>query len=194
MSPAPRHPPTPEELERLLARMGQEEVPDPGEAYWSAFPGRVRQRLAGAPGQTPAPATARRGLPLIRWPVWGTLAAALLVGLIYVGMPGVETGTSTPPAATPVAQVADTAVPAPAPAAGAGAGMPAGDSGESAPSGDGTASDDLDLALDTVLGLDDPLGSIQRLDDLTEEEKTQLLETLRGELDALRRGGNSGSA
>jgi hypothetical protein len=67
------------QLGDLMRALDEDAVPDPGEAYWEHFSGRVQQRLARARRTT--------------WPVWAGLAAAALLVLALVWLPGIVTET-----------------------------------------------------------------------------------------------------
>jgi anti-sigma factor RsiW len=125
--------------------------PDPGEAYWSAFPGRVRHRIEreserATAGRHPA------------W--WAAAVVAVSVLFVVVFRGGPQRGRVAPaPADMPVG--ADTA-----------AGTTA------------SPSDESPTGLESVFGEGDVLDGSVGIEDLSIEERRELLRSLQAELDA----------
>jgi len=97
-----------ESVRQVLVKLKGREVPDPGQRFWSDFPGRVREGLMHARAllSRPDPAAPTRLYRL--WPPWWSWAAAasvilllgawLLVGVQFFGTPGNDlTTTSSAP-------------------------------------------------------------------------------------------------
>jgi hypothetical protein len=99
-----------EAVRQVLVRVKGVTVPDPGDQFWSEFPGRVRRELAHAQmkGQgevTPLrqPATARSWLRTAMWPM--ALAASILLLIGAWSLKGlVEKGPVQAPTEQTVAQ------------------------------------------------------------------------------------------
>ena len=164
MSPSDRRRPDGDEARRLLESLRDSEVPDPGEAYWSAFPGRVRLRLEP---------DVRGRWGWVAWPAWGALAAAaVLVLLVWVRPDSYrEPDSGTGPLATsPPSDTSWTAGRRGGPLRAAG-------------NGSAAAEKALEGTLGALAGRSDAFVPAEYVSQLTAEEQEALLESLREELD-----------
>jgi hypothetical protein len=165
--------PDSEEARRLLEAWRDSQIPDPGEAYWAAFPGRVRRAL----GKRRAPRPVWTA-----WPAWGGLAAAaVLVLLVWARtdlLRAPEPGTGPLATAEPVA-TSWTAGPGP------GRETPPSPSGETdaATGWPAAVEGELEGALDALLGQPGPFDLARQVRRLTPEQREALLESLRAELE-----------
>jgi hypothetical protein len=164
MSPSDRRRPDGDEARRLLELLRDSEVPDPGEAYWSAFPGRLRRAMEPE---------ARGRWGWVAWPAWGALAAAaVLVLLVWVRPDSYrEPVSGTGPLAT--SRPSDTSWTAPPP------GSPL----RAAGNGSAAAQKALEGTLGALAGRSDAFVPAEYVSQLTAEEREALLESLRAELD-----------
>jgi len=164
MSPADRRPPDGDEARRLLESLRDSEVPDPGEAYWSAFPGRVRRAIKPE---------ARRRWGWIAWPAWGGLAAAAVLVLLVWVRPDFyrEPASGSGPLATSQPSVTSWTAPTP--------GTPL----RTAGNGSAATERALEGILGALAGRSDAFVPAEYVSRLTAEEREALLESLRAELD-----------
>jgi hypothetical protein len=161
MSPADDRRPDDEEARRLLEALRDSEVPDPGEAYWSAFPGRVRRRLEPE----------ARG----RWGrlAWGGLAAAAALILLVWIDPDFHQDPTTGAGPLETSQ----------PTVSNWTGSPSGTPLRVAGSGDAAAEEAMVGTLGALAGRSDAFVPTEYLSRLSTEEREALLESLRAELD-----------
>jgi hypothetical protein len=90
--------------DELLSEISRAPVPDPGSAYWEAFGGRVRARIAGEGARSPIPFRSPSRLFTSRR--WAPLAAAAAVALLAALLWLVPDGASGPAGgADPIAEI-----------------------------------------------------------------------------------------
>ena len=141
----------------LMEMLKDQPVPDPGEAYWRRFPGRVQDTLAA-----PGPAAGRSISS--RWMAWSGLAAAAVLALLLVNPPdsgpgpGRPAGTSSPDAGAALLTDLEASL--------AGAG-----------------SEGFDTLLDDLLGEPGLFEMTDEVGDLSTEERQILLDALQAELE-----------
>jgi hypothetical protein len=158
-----------DEARRLLESLRDSEVPDPGERYWSAFPGRVR-RAAGS--------QVEGRWAWLAWPAWGGLAAAtVLVLLVWARTDLRQPASPTGPLATSQPSVASWIAASPG-AAGPGLASPL----EATGNGPAMAEEALEGTLRALAGRSDAFVPAEYVSQLTAEEREALLESLRAEL------------
>ena len=139
----------------LMDTLRDGEVPDPGEAYWKAFPDRVRQAVETEP----------RSL-WTGWRLWGGLAAAAAVLALFV----VRTNLTTSPAQVPGSGPVIATGPGPQTTA-------------AGPDGSSLQADVVGGTLDSLLGDLDPFQLVEGVREWSPEEREELLQSLQDELE-----------